>query len=143
MKKLLSRAGIVLVIFPLTVLLLQIMFRLAFGKDLNTIGITLGAMGLGQLFPFLYFDHFVANKVLGIRPSYEVKNSELIITYKVNPKIEASEIEEVKNIVIAVTFLSLGLFMVIVFFGLRGDIFLHTTFGIISCFISWYILVFK
>ncbi len=89
MKKLLSRAGIVLVIFPLTVLLLQIMFRLAFGKDLNTIGITLGAMGLGQLFPFLYFDHFVANKVLGIRPSYEVKNSELIITYKVNPKIEA------------------------------------------------------
>ncbi len=64
MKKIISRKGITIVIIPLFAIFLQFFLRVILDKDFNTIGITLGALGLGQILPFFYFDHFVANKIL-------------------------------------------------------------------------------
>jgi hypothetical protein len=62
-----------------------------FFKDFNTIGITLGSLGLGQLLPFFYFDHFVANKLLGINPTYKVEDGTLVISYAAKPGIEVDQ----------------------------------------------------
>ena len=143
MKKILTRKGAVLIIIPSFIVFLQVMFRLTAGQDLNTIGITLGALGLGQIIPFLYFDHFIINKVLGIKPVYSYDSNELSITYKLQSNIIAEDIESSKNYLFAATFCSLGLFLVILYLGLNKIIIPHIIFGVISCSVSWYILVFK
>lgn len=144
-KMLMTRKGITLVVIPLFALFLQVFLRLILNKDLNTIGITLGALGLGQILPFFYFDHFVANKLLGIVPKYRFINGEFQITYQIQQgnNINESQIDSLKNWFILAIFLNLCLFLVIVYFGLCGKILLHTVFGVVSCSISWYLLIFK
>jgi hypothetical protein len=144
-KYLISRKGIILIVIPVFALFLQIFLRLILKKDLNTVGISLGALGLGQILPFFYFDHFVANKILGISPEFNIENDELLVKYKVkkNATISEGEIEKVKNTFVIAVFLNLTLFLCIVYFGLTGDIMLHTLLGLVSCIISWYLIVFK
>ena len=74
MSKIFSKKGIILIIIPLFTLFLQGFIRFILKSDFNTIGITLGSLGIGQLLPFFYFDHFVANKLLGISPEYKFEN---------------------------------------------------------------------
>jgi hypothetical protein len=77
MTRIFSRKGIILIIIPLFAIFLQGFLRFVLKLDFNTIGITLGALGVGQLLPFFYFDHFIANKILGIAPSYKTNVDEL------------------------------------------------------------------
>lgn len=144
-KSLISRKGIIVIVIPIFALFLQVFIRIILNKDLNTIGISLGALGLGQILPFFYFDHFVANKILGISPEFNVQNDELLIKYKIkrNTSITEGEIDKIKNLFVIAIFLNLALFLGIVYFGLTGYILLHTILGIFSCFISWYLIVFK
>lgn len=144
-KSLISRKGIIVIVIPVFALFLQIFLRLILKKDLNTIGISLGALGLGQILPFFYFDHFVANKILGISPEFSLQNDELLVKYRIKQSatIQDGEIEKVKNLFTIAVFLNLALFLSVVYFGLIGDILLHTVLGLISCSISWYLIVFK
>ncbi|MCE7057148.1 hypothetical protein LZF95_20880 [Algoriphagus sp. AGSA1] len=141
--KLFSKKGIIIIVIPLFAIFLQLFLRYILGKDFNTIGITLGALGLGQILPFFYFDHFVANKILGITPNYEYSNGKLCVTYDVTTNIPKEDIDKLKNLFIIAIFLNLGLFLITVYFGLTDKILLHTIFGTISCFVSWFLLIFK
>jgi|GEM_PF-5323180 len=143
MKKLISRRGIVLIIIPLFTIFVQCFLRFVLKKDLNTIGITFAALGLGQLLPFLYFDHFIVNKVLNIKPQYSFEGNELNITYKTGQNINSEEIDSVKNWFYVAIIFNFVLFLCIIYLGLIGKIVWHIIFGIISCLISWYLLVFK
>lgn len=140
-----SRKGVVLIVVPLFCIFLQVFLRLILKKDLNTIGITLGSLGLGQLLPFFYFDHFVANKLLGITPSYQMTNDSFTINYKIRSGVEITQevVDRLKNLFMVATFFNLGLFLVIVYLGITQHIGLHIFFGLISCVISWYLLIFK
>jgi hypothetical protein len=144
MNQIFTKKGIVLIGLPLFTIFTQLFIRLILGKDFNTIGITLGSLGVGQLFPFIYFDHFVANKILGINPKYEMKNGKFVVNYELKSNYSNNkEIDEIKNILYFAIFLNLALFMVTVYFGITGNILLHTIFGLISCLVSWYFLIFK
>ena len=145
MSKLISKKGIVIFVIPIFALFLQVFLRLILDKDLNTIGITLGALGLGQILPFFYFDHFVANKILGIAPKFNILDNEFQVVYKMRPSsgITEKEIENLKNWFVIAVFLNLALFIIIIYLGLTGKIILHTLFGVLSCVVSWYLLIFK
>ena len=143
MSNLISRKGVILIIIPLFAVFLQFFIRTILCLDFNTIGITLGALGLGQMLPFLYFDHFIANKVLGLDPNYELKPAEFTVKYKLSSNIESNDIDKFKNLFMAAIFFNLALFLVTVYFGIKGEIILHIIFGSFSCLISWYLLVFK
>ncbi|QNA42677.1 hypothetical protein [Lacibacter sediminis] len=143
MNKLISRRGIILIIIPLFVVFLQGFLRFVLKHDFNTLGITLGALGLGQMLPFFYFDHFIANKVLAVAPSYKMNTDELQISYKVKGNVNPEEIDKVKNWFIIAMFVSLALFLITIYLGLSGEIEWHVFFGGLSCIISWILLVFK
>jgi len=143
MKKVISRKGIILIVIPIFAIFLQVFLRLILDKDLNTIGITFGALGLAQVLPFFYFDHFIANKVLGVSPEYDDQPDQLSIVYKLSKNIPKEDIEKIKNLFILAIFFNLGLFIVTVYLGLTERIFLHILFGALSCIVSWYLLVFK
>jgi len=143
MKKLITRKGIILVIIPLFTIFLQCFLRIILDKDLNTIGITFAALGLGQLLPFLYFDHFIVNKVLNIKPHYSFDKNEFKIIYKAGQNVNSEEIDSVKNWFYIAIFINLSLFLCVIYLGLAGKIVWHIIFGSISCLISWYLLVFK
>jgi hypothetical protein len=142
-KKLLSKKGVILVIIPLFVIFTQAFVRYILNKDFNTVGITFGALGLGQLIPFIYFDHFITNKVLNIAPAYDLNNKKLIITYDLVSNVDSGKIESVKNLFFAAVFVSLGLFLVTVYLGVTNQIGWHLAFGVCNCLISWYLLFFK
>lgn len=143
MSKLLSRKGIILILLPVFVIILQSFLRLVLKLDFNTIGITLASLGLGQLLPFCYFDHFIANKIMGISPTYKTDKNQLQITYKTKANVPVEEIDSLKNLFLIAIFLNLLLFLVTIYAGSQGYICLHIIFGLISCIISWYLLVFK
>ena len=142
-NKLISRKGVVTIIIPLFAIFIQAFIRFILDKDFNTIGITLGALGLGQMLPFFYFDHFVANKVLSVAPTYNTSGRKLVISYDLKFTIEQGEIERMKNLFIIGIFLSLGLFFVTVYLGLTDHIGWHLLFGSMNCVISWYLLLFR
>jgi hypothetical protein len=143
MNKLISRKGITIVIIPLFAVFLQFFLRVILHKDFNTIGITLGALGLGQILPFFYFDHFVANKILGITPAYEFGVGKFSVTYELSAHISREEIDGLKNLFIIAIFFNLALFLVTVYCGLTDRILLHTIFGPIICCVSWFLIIFK
>lgn len=143
MKKLTSRKGIIIIIIPLFAVFLQFFLRKVLDHDFNTIGITLAALGLGQILPFFYFDHFVANKILGISPEYNYSENKFSVVYQLKNNIPIEEIESVKNLFVIAVFVNLALFLVTLYCGLEGLIILHTIFGAICCFISWFLIVFK
>lgn len=143
MKKIISRKGIVIVIIPLFAVFLQFFLRMVLHKDFNTIGITLGALGLGQILPFFYFDHFVANKILGITPEYEFAPGKFTVSYELTAHISKDEVDGLKNLFILAIFLNLALFLVTVFCGLTDRLILHTIFGAICCCVSWFLIIFK
>jgi hypothetical protein len=145
MAKVFSRKGIILIVIPLFTLFLQGFIRFILKSDFNTIGITLGSLGLGQLLPFFYFDHFVANKLLGISPEYKFENETLQVVYRVVPGVEIKQdkINALKNWYITVIFLNLALFLIIVYLGIIEKIAFHILLGALSCFLSWYLLIFK
>ena len=144
MSKLISRKGIVLIVIPLFTIFIQGFIRYIMKLDFNTIGITFGALGLGQIFPFFYFDHFIANKVLGISPTYVTDEKELKIIYKLTSNItDTGKIDDLKNLFFISIFVNLTLFTVILYLGFTGHIFWHIFFGVISCFSSWYLLIYK
>lgn len=142
-KSIKTRKGIVLLIIPLFIIFVQIFIRVILKKDINTIGITLSALGLGQILPFFYFDHFIANKILGIAPDYDFADEKMTITYKLCTNVEKSAVDSIKNDFMVAIFLNLVLFMLTVYFGLAEEITLHIIFGSICCIVSWYLLIFK
>ncbi|MEK7254957.1 MAG: hypothetical protein AAB316_09445 [Bacteroidota bacterium] len=143
MKKLISRKGIVLILIPFFVIFLQAFIRYVLGKDFNTIGITLGALGLGQILPFVYFDHFVANKIFNISPSFAAKGDKFIITYKAGVKVGIEDIEGMKNLTYVAIFVNLMLFVMTVYFGLIQLTLLHIISGSLCCLLSWGVIFYK
>lgn len=143
MTKILTRRGIVLIVMPLFLIFLQIFIRFILHKDLNTLGITFAALGVGQLFPFLYSDHFIINKVIGTKPLYLNQENTVVIKYETFQNIDNEQIEKVKNYIFGAIFFNLGLFMCVIYLGLIGHVFMHISLGIISCIITWILLIFK
>jgi len=138
------RKIIVLVVIPLFAIFIQFFLRMILETDFNTIGITLGTLGIGQLLPFLYFDHFITNKVFGIKPSYEVKSDEISIKYKMTTQsLDEKKIDKLKNQFILAIIFNLALFLIVIYLGVKGEILWHIVFGAISCLTSWYLLVYK
>ncbi|WP_228237260.1 hypothetical protein [Allomuricauda sp. M10] len=138
------RKVIVLVLIPVFAIFVQFFLRMILGTDFNTIGITLGTLGIGQLLPFLYFDHFITNKIFGLKPTYDIKQNEVSIKYKMSVQsLDSTKIDGLKNQFLLVIFLNLALFLVIIYLGVKGEIVWHTIFGGISCLSSWYLLIFK
>lgn len=143
MTKILSRKVIILIIIPLFAIFLQGFLRYVLKLDFNTIGITLAAVGVGQLLPFCYFDHLVANKILGISPHYKTMKGELQITYKASSNIKDKDIEAIQNLILIAIFFELALFIITIYLGLSGYILYHIILGSFTCIISWYLLIFK
>ncbi|GGH09172.1 hypothetical protein [Mucilaginibacter phyllosphaerae] len=143
MKKIISKKGIILIIIPAFAIFLQFFLRIIMKKDFNTIGISLGGLSLGQLLPFFHFDHFISSKVLGINPHYKFEHGKFIISYDTSANVKPEEIESIKNIFIIAIFINLALFLIIIYLGLTNHIILHTLFGLISCVVSWYLLIYK
>lgn len=145
-KKILSRKRVVLIGVPLFALFIQGFVRFVLKTDFNTIGITLGSIGLGQLLPFMHFDHFVANKLLGTKAKeVKVENVEVRLLYKVESgvNLDIEKIETTKSLFTWAIITCLGLFFIIVYLGIRGYVFWHIFLGSVICIVAWYLLIFR
>lgn len=144
-NKIFSGKGIVFIILPLFTIGLQLFIRIILDKDWNTIGITFAALGLGQIFPFLDFNHFIRSKILSIAPEYKDNNGSIEISYRLFQKkpIKNDEIEKLKTQFLIALLLNLILYLLTIWLGVMDYIFFHIVLGLICCIVSWYLIIFK
>ncbi len=145
MKKVLTRKGIVLIVIPLSLIFLQLFVRFLIKSNISYIGITLGALGIGQLCPYLYFDHLILNKAFSLQPDYKTEPGKLILEYSVQvaESFDKTKFELLKNLYILSIFLTGALFLFTIYFGLTGSEGIHVLLGVIICIYTWYLLIFK
>lgn len=130
------------IVFPLAVVIVQWFIRHISDVDFNTVGITLGAIGLGQIFPFIIYDTLIVGKVLSVRPYHSFTRSEFTTRHQFLLERDDQGIENLKKWTYLLFVVNLLLFMFTVYLGVTGELWTHITLGGVTCVISALYLLF-
>jgi hypothetical protein len=58
------------ILMPAFVLIIQLFFRFLFEKEMFGIGISLSAIAIAQIFPYLFFDNLVLLKIFSLSTKF-------------------------------------------------------------------------
>jgi hypothetical protein len=142
--KWLSHKWIRVIALPLFAVFLQAILRFSANHDFNTVGITLASIGLGQLLPFIMFDHLLVNRVF--KPKTKITSNS---PGKIEFNVELSEIQgdltehvgKQGSMFLIAALISLLLFSIVILLGIKGFIITHILLGLGSCVASWLIIL--
>lgn len=130
------------ILFPISVVFIQGFIREISSIDFDTVGITIGAIGLGQIFPFIIYDTLIVGKIITIKPSYSMTKSQFVTRHSFLLKRNGDSIDKLKKLTYVIFIMNLLLFMVTVYLGITGEYWAHIIFGTIGCLISGIYLLF-
>lgn len=107
------------VMMPAFVVSIQLFFRFLLGKEIFGVGISLSAVALAQIFPYLFFDNLILLKVYSLSTKFEEENSELLTRHTFTIKKKSSQILELRNLTIFLFIVILALFIVTLGLGYK------------------------
>jgi hypothetical protein len=138
MDKIISRRMLNSLLIPMTVTFIQMFFKYLLEKESGYIGISLSAIALGQIFPYISYDHLMINKVMSYKPEHTQLKTELKTTYKPSSLISIDKIEKLKILTNILFIGILVIFIVTTGLGLKGDICYHNCLGFFAVSLSTY-----
>ena len=110
----------------------------------SNLGVTLAAIGLGQMFPMLVFENFLMSKVLSLGSEYQHQSNGVTVKYVLRPSTRASDqIASIKNIMVLLFLVYIAIFMITVYMSTSGfSLWQPITLGAINCGISWSLIIY-
>ena len=138
MDKFISRRMLNSFAIPFGIVFVQLVLKYFNNGELKYIGVSLSAIALGQILPYLSYDHLMCNKVLTHVPEHKETKIGISTTYIPKRLIKADKIEPLK---LRTNFLILGvafLFIFVLVLGLNNHVCLHNIFGIVALILSTY-----
>ena len=131
--------SIVAIGIPLTAVCIQALLRYAMDINFNSMGITLSAIGIGQIFPFIIFENFLLSKVFGIKEEANFAGEgKISIIYTMENKGNTNNIKDIRLLSYVFFLINIILFILTIILNLKGEIYLHLLTGAISCLLTWY-----
>jgi hypothetical protein len=108
------------VLMPFSLIFIQFFLKWALEKDIDNIGTSLSAMAMGQVFPFIIYDHLMFSKFFSFEAKHETTSSTLKITQRVKLNKNIEQVDTIKNLTIMLFVIILVLFLVATTLGLKG-----------------------
>ena len=133
------------IVVPAFVIFLQIFIKNICGADFTpNLGITIGAIGLGQIFPFIAFENLLFGKVLNLKKSLSTTGNSFTIQYSFEQIANDSRMENIKALALGLLFLSIAIFMIIVYMSVNdAPTYQRVSLGLMNCIISWSFILSK
>lgn len=144
LAKITTRKLLIVIIFPAILLLLQSYVKWEHGISISNFGTTLATLSLGQVFPFLFFEHTFLMKCFEVQKTYKsrYKGSTIAISYSIKSKTE-KDINRLKNLTVLLFVTLTVLFFFTMFLGLDENfVTLHTVSGGVGVIMSTAYLLF-
>jgi hypothetical protein len=138
----------VIIILPLAIVIGEIIIKISAGKPfLQDVGTILGALGLGQIIPFLVFESLIIEKIYSFKTVYSISGKVLHIEYplEVNDS-NLNKIDNVRTITLLVfvgcllTWLASVSFSTNITSSTEYSI-PSMVFGLVNCIIAWFYLL--
>ena len=109
------------IVMPIVVLMIQLLFKFLLDKEITSIGVSLGAIALGQIFPYLFFDNLIMLKVFSMSAQFENIENKLINSYEFKIKKDSNGINTLKNNTVMCFLLILFFFLASLTFANKTD----------------------
>ena len=124
---------------PIFVIFLQVFLKFLCDVDLTTnLGITIGAIGLGQIFPFIAFENLLLTKIFRLKEEPQLTTGGFKVEYTIEQISTNRSIDKMKGMAFGILLLSIVLFMVVVTMSsYEQSIFWRVGLGIVNCIITW------
>jgi len=134
---------ITLVILPVVIICIQVTIKLLNGSSwYDNLGITLSAIGIGQIFPLIIEENLLVSKFIRVeRKVHQPVDFDSLFTadYKIRKIGQLDKLEDLRLKCIVLFLICLVLFIITVFLNI-GDYpkFLSIFFGAINCVLAWF-----
>lgn len=130
---------------PIMFILIQCLIKYIHESPItNNLGITLSAIGLSQILPFISFQNILINKFIEIESNVELDQNSIITTHELKLVIPPKKIEELQSIVTFIFLLNILIFMLTIHFSISIENQLTAIIlGSVNCILSWIFILKK
>lgn len=130
---------------PLFVIFLQVFLKIVCGADFTTnLGITIGAIGLGQIFPYIAFENLLVSKIIHLKTNHEMTEKGFTVQYFFEQVNNIPNLDKIKAYAFSILLLSISIFMIIVVMSANEQpVIYRIGLGSLNCGISWLFILSK
>ena len=130
---------------PLFVIFIQICLKFACDADFTSnLGVTIGAIGLGQIFPYLALENIIKNKLLKTKFEQEVANNSYNIYFSFEEAQNEVDLKKIQTFTLAIMLSCICLFMIVIVLSVKDyPALISIPMGTLNCLITWMFILYK